>query len=528
MPVRCQDGTVEWIAPFELTREENPPVAVATPRPDFDAGLMQFLIGVMQTIMTPDEGSEWRKSFKSPPSPESLRKKMASVKQAFNLNGDGPRFMQDLTLNKDEAGLTETDIGGLLIDAPGGITRVENRDLFVRRDLVSALGYPMAALALLVLQTNSPAGGPGFRTSIRGGGPLSVFLIGETLWKTVWLNVLTSPLLRQSGNAKRTKLDALFPWMAPTRASDKEGVSTTLEDIHPVQSYWAMPRRIRLDLPSVPARGTCALSGVQDTAVVKSYRQKNYGVKYEGNFRHPLTAYSRPKVTDAWNSKKAQPSGLSYRDWPQLHESGEGHLPPLVVKAAQDSDLRGAAQRLWFCGYDMENAKACCWYSSVTPWVDIGAADWPQLVAFANQLVEVSDEVRTTLRQQLKAALSRRPNDLKFDALPLEQVNRRFWSETERDFYVALQLVSKNVSDTAVVRTAAEQWLKTLNATALALFEEASQERGQFSATDIKRVSQAWSALRRYTSPRNNALRKLIGLPLVTPSPEARHAASGT
>jgi CRISPR system Cascade subunit CasA len=52
IPVRHADGSHERIAPWQLTDGvggDNPIVAVASPRPDFDGALTQFLIGLLQT-----------------------------------------------------------------------------------------------------------------------------------------------------------------------------------------------------------------------------------------------------------------------------------------------------------------------------------------------------------------------------------------------------------------------------------------------------------------------------------------------
>ena len=100
IPVRRQNGKEEKIAPWELTSnfERNPIVALAAPRPDFQGGLMQFLIGLLQTAAPPDEdnGLEWEDWFVEPPEPETLRTEFDPFVDYFHLDGDGPLFMQDL------------------------------------------------------------------------------------------------------------------------------------------------------------------------------------------------------------------------------------------------------------------------------------------------------------------------------------------------------------------------------------------------------------------------------------------------
>src|SRR5690554_2295072 len=72
IPVRRKDGTVEKIRPAEVLDfgpdGENPPVAVAAVRPDFNSALIQFLIGIFQTAVAPKREGDWRKTWKNQPS----------------------------------------------------------------------------------------------------------------------------------------------------------------------------------------------------------------------------------------------------------------------------------------------------------------------------------------------------------------------------------------------------------------------------------------------------------------------------
>ena len=70
---------------------------------------------------------------------------------AFQLDGDGPRFMQDFD-NLDGAG---NRVAGLLIDAPGDNTIRRNTDILVKRGQVTTLCRASAAMALFTLQAYS-------------------------------------------------------------------------------------------------------------------------------------------------------------------------------------------------------------------------------------------------------------------------------------------------------------------------------------------------------------------------------------
>src|SRR5713101_4294240 len=137
IPIQRKHGEETRIAPWEVTTRYNddPIVALAAPRPDFNGALIQFLIGLLQTTCAPESSRVRRAWLREPPSPEELHAKFEEIAYAFKLDGDGPRFMQDLTLNPedvkkskrkkpkadeaidDEEG--QLSIDKLLIEAPG-------------------------------------------------------------------------------------------------------------------------------------------------------------------------------------------------------------------------------------------------------------------------------------------------------------------------------------------------------------------------------------------------------------------------
>ena len=87
IPIRRADGIREKIEPWRITdftEDQSPIVAIASPRPDFDGALIQFVIGLLQTTCTPNE-SEWWDWREEPPPSEMLRERFATVLEAFEL-----------------------------------------------------------------------------------------------------------------------------------------------------------------------------------------------------------------------------------------------------------------------------------------------------------------------------------------------------------------------------------------------------------------------------------------------------------
>ncbi|MEA3296922.1 MAG: type I-E CRISPR-associated protein Cse1/CasA, partial [candidate division Zixibacteria bacterium] len=199
IPIRRNSGKEERVAPWQITEPDDPIVALAARRPDFNGALIQFLIGLLQTAVPPKNETVWENWLDSPPAPEILKECFAQYAHAFNLDGDGPRFMQDI----EQIEGSEKNINALLIDSPGQQALEQNKDHFVKQGTVQAICPSCAATALFTLQTNAPSGGVGHRTSLRGGGPLTTLVILDpkgsnlavTLWRNVWLNVLSDKAL---------------------------------------------------------------------------------------------------------------------------------------------------------------------------------------------------------------------------------------------------------------------------------------------------------------------------------------------
>jgi len=484
IPVCRYDGAQEYIAPWQLTNQHstNPVVTIHTTRSDFDSALMQFLIGLVQTtaLSEMEEDWDWECLFFEPPEPEALQAQFAALAYAFELDGDGPRFMQDFHLSEGET----KEIATLLIEAPGDNSLRNNLDHFVKRGQVEGMCLSCTATALFTLQTNAPAGGVGHRTSLRGGGPLTTLVrcdprgteddVGATLWRDVWLNVLEpDQFLHASGNASKNQPQDIFPWLAPTRTSEKGGRDTTPDDVHPAQMFWAMPRRIRLDFEHVRS-GYCDICDLSSDALVTQYIAKNYGVNYVGSWLHPLTPHTFDKQKMPL-PRHARPGGLGYRHWLGLvhAERDDTRMPARVVQAYANRQ-RKAQLRLHAFGYDMDNMKARCWYESHMPLYQLDNGLRREFESTVSTLVNAAETVRVYLVGGIKDAWfgkndPGRRHDMSF-------ISQAFWQNTEGEFYAALQYyaeaLQKGEEGLEASLPVRQQWHNTLRRQALALFDQ--------------------------------------------------------
>ena len=500
LPMRRRDGTVEWRPPAAVTdgiEGPNPFVAFAWPRPDFNAAAHEFLIGLLATVAAPADEDEWIDYWEAPPRPGVLNERFRGISHAFDLDGDGPRFGQDL----DD--LTEGKPKGaaaLLIDSPGEITLKDNKDLFVKRGATPVLSRPAAAMALHTLNCYAPSGGTGHNTSVRGGGPMTTLVVapdrsGGTIWGRLWPNVETTEQIvnRSVGNAG---LESVFPWCVPTRTSNRKagGRDTTPDDVHPLHVYWGMSRRIRLFFQKANGR-PCGLTGRSDEVVVTGFRTLQYGNRYTGFFDHPLSpSYATAK--GEWLPKHPKPGTVSYRLWPGIVFSAgdaKGNPAPVVRHwldtVARSSGVPLDATRLAACGYAMDSAKALAWIEGEVPLWQVDEPCRAQCVDFVDRAVGAADVVAGALVTAVKSARRARPGDAKGD---YDFVRERFYQDTERDLHVSLRsaitAVASRPDDPDATDDALGVWRDAMAAGALGLFDELAPVDGLEDRNMVRHV----------------------------------------
>lgn len=541
IPVIRRDGTKTMIAPWEVTKDfsENPVVSLDAPRPDFNGALIQFLIGLMQTVAAPQNGTEWRKWLTDPLTPDELKVKFSSVRHAFELGGDGPRFMQDF----EKLSVTQGEIDGLLIDMPGESTTKKNTDHFVKRNTVAGMCPSCTATALFAMQTNAPAGGQGNRTSLRGGGPLTTLVVGdkrhETLWQFIWLNVLELRTFSNiCGNVSLTSDSSKFPWMAKTLTSEKVEMVSLPNDFQPAVMYWGMPRRIRLNLEDLK-NGNCDTCGMVSEALIHQYQQKNFGMNFTGAWLHPLSPYSSSIASEPLPSHP-QPGGVSYRHWLGLvqQDNNDNKVPARVVhEFINHRQQVGWQFRVLAFGYDMKNMNARCWYESTMPLLYLDPSiksEYENVVAnMIRAAVLIGENLRIGLKNSIhgKVVVDPITRKIKWEykdikKLPADDDKRRakvlfetkadttlvssesfFWQNTEPRFYALLSDILKDIENGTSPNTNLKEWHNCLCFESEKMFDTYSWEIN-IEDSDPKRIVLARSEMRKFN--RNNRVTNLL------------------
>jgi len=441
IPVRCKDGTRRVVAPWQIA---DPDIAMPDwPRPDLDIACLELLIGLVFMADPPRDEEEWDE--RRAPDPARLAARLGPFAPAFELMGEGPRFMQDLEPLEKAPKVEPNGPDMLFIDSAGGQTARNNADLMVWRDRYDVLDLPLAAMALYTFQSFAPAGGAGNRTSMRGGGPMVTLVDpGEGLWALIWANVPDGVPARPED----------LPWMRPTRVSDK-GQEVLEAQSAPVEAFFGMPRRLRL----------VGESGV--TGVV----QRPYGTNYTG-WMHPLSPYYRQKPGAEWRPKHPRPGAFGYRHWRGV----------IVAEPVDDESLTRRARmlRVWaqrglgqparviVAGWSMDNMKPRDFILSSPPLIAFeGAA---QLCLLG--MIEAAEQMSQALRAALQPVLA--------EGEAREAEREAFYGRTEAAFErLAMGLTADNAP--AVAR----EWLAEIGHVALHLFE--AQALPGLSERDEKR-----------------------------------------
>lgn len=464
LPVMMRAGRKTKISLLGLLDDDI--ADVAWPRADFQGAAWQFLIGLMQCTIAPEDDEAWEDVWERGIASADWQQALQSISPVMQFGQQKPAFLQSF----DPLDCESIPISGLLIEAPGGNTIKLNKDHFVKRHCVERICLHCAVMALFAVQTNSPAGGAGYRVGLRGGGPLTTLVVAVNdreipLWKKLWLNVL-----EQDVRPLPQQFQDIFPWLTSTKTSEKAGRMVTPENAHPLQAYWGMPRRIELDFEHTEP-GKCDLCGEYHDGLLLQMRTKNYGVQYDG-WLHPLSPY-RQALKDASAPRlalKGQPGGLSYKDWPGLMLESEdkfNRMQPARVVRASASRFFTFPTGLWCFAWDMDNAKARCWYQHRVPLIHTSS---PELFNSVIQVVlQLAAGSLATLRKHLKKAWFESPDEAKAD---FSQVDTAFWQETESVFLALIDsLLSDPKRENAATRRAIRDWERDMYVYVFTVFD---------------------------------------------------------
>ena len=429
IPVIRTSGVRDVIRPDQVA--ESDVQRFNWPRPDLNLACHELLIGLAYLACPPKKNSE----LVNPPEPEKFRDSLAPLAPAFELLGDGPRFLQDFDTLEGKSNAPDM----LFIDSAGEDAAKKNSDVPVHRGRYSILSLPLAAMALYTLQAFAPSGGRGYRTSMRDGGPMVTLVKPRKpgLWPFIWANVPCGEPLDPNA------LDAALPWMRPTVTSEKKQTvmdNTDVMDPPPPEMFFGQPWRLRL---------VGDASGV--TGVIKNL----YGTNY-AQWVHHLSPYYR-------NSKgeilpmHPKPGPFGYRNWRGILLQGNNKFQQPGSLKAYPTRPNDPLADLVVAGWAMSKAKPLDFLWSEQPIFPLDADAENSAIA----MVEAAEQTAFVLTVTLTTALGEN-NRTKGTA---DAAQRAFFLQTQGSFERRVGDLSKGQIPDHV------GWLRDLGKVALSLFD---------------------------------------------------------
>jgi CRISPR system Cascade subunit CasA len=552
IPVRLKNGKRQvHIAPWEMTSGgpsgDDLPVALDTSRPDFNGALIQFLIGLTQTCFAPSDERAWRTRFKEPPPPCELQTAFLRHEKAFNLDGDGPRFMQDAGIRDGKL----WPIDHFFVDGPGEQTIEHNADFFVKRGRMVGLPVPAAAAGLFALQTYAPGGGQGYREGLRKGGYVTTLVMGSTLWETVWLNTLSSEELAETfRGSKVNDLSAIYPWLLENGDGPKKR-DVTPQDAHLLQMFWGMPWRVCL---CIGDQVETQPGGRTHDSLMTGFHKEPGGIKYRA-WLHSLSPFTRNERNE---DEALRPrGGILYRHWLGLIQSNSKHGSVAPVVRRHRNRMSDGAWRafdsvfdspcsVWAFGYEMDPRKvmkALAWREGRIP-VPVVEQEWlgtydqtvPKLIAFAAYcekvlrlqcLLALSNPTEKAARQLRRLdAVERQGVAHDFSTTTETTIRRwdertqkgiaeacsRFWQDTEPGFYGVLAELHATLKRNGSVETVKLDWLEVVRKKAVGVYDEITQTLRMSEVTKPERIALALRKLESRLSEKNPIVRDILDL----------------
>ena len=326
LPFRRRSGARAWLPPTAVTDgyDVDPVIAVDTGHVFVDRGVEFLLIALLQLAMLPIDSDDWAALYRAPPSPEDLASALAPYREALDLvhpthpmlqvrpNQDAREALKSSAKRPRRGlpaaggegdGLGEESIAELLPDRPTSNDSAKNKDVFVKRKNEVTLDAGVVGALLYSHIVLFPLGGGGYFSLPHGAQSVKFSLIGDTLWHSLWLNVIGAddPLFAAESqigptprgrNSRAVPVDGRsFAWLRPELPSSSLARGTRLPVLQHQFSLTGVPmqRRYLLD---PPREGRCDLTGAAGP-VFATYARWPGGLDFSESGWSPLCVAER-------------------------------------------------------------------------------------------------------------------------------------------------------------------------------------------------------------------------------------------
>lgn len=311
---RTRAGRVVELNPHEITKDygsEDEVVSLVARHPYVALGFRYLMRDLLQIAFAPKDAGEWASRLSAPPGPEEIEAAFAPYRRALVL--DDPLYpamqvrpnAQALEAarkpvkrvrraapeaeDNEEEGAGDSPVACLLPDTPTKNVTTKDDDFFTKRDPIEVVGAGAVLPLMYAHMVLFPPSGGGYFSLPHGADSLKFAVVGETLWASVYANVLPRnrpPYADVTWPVPCS--DTVFPWLDASLASlslkkESNGGSgqprsrrvVRRVDLHPC--VIPMARRYLL---SQAHNAACDLTGVEGPAFSNYERWPN-GLQYD-------------------------------------------------------------------------------------------------------------------------------------------------------------------------------------------------------------------------------------------------------
>jgi len=199
--------TDDWI-PVELNKTqqrislqtllcEDRDYKIKTFRDDMELATLQLLVCIVQVVFMPDDKKALNSRWQNPMPVDEYQGGIEPYRDWFNVSHPKTPFMQTASVAPEKGNKNWASLQKLFMGLPEKSSSSPTSSAFFDTpDEITAIHPGDAAIALFQQATNGfSLGGVGYSVGLKGSMPMTTLIVGETLRKTLWCNVLSREFL---------------------------------------------------------------------------------------------------------------------------------------------------------------------------------------------------------------------------------------------------------------------------------------------------------------------------------------------
>ena len=175
-------------------------------RDDMELATIQLLVSLVQVCFMPKDKKELEKRLNKSLTVMEYEKGIEPYKDWFDLYHREFPFMQSADVQPKKDNKNFTSLQKLFVGLPEKTSSSPSSNAFFNRvDEIETAHWGDVAVALFQQATNGfSLGGSAFSVGLKGSMPVTTLVLGDSLKKTVWLNILTDEFWRQNSIVSKT------------------------------------------------------------------------------------------------------------------------------------------------------------------------------------------------------------------------------------------------------------------------------------------------------------------------------------